>query len=93
MSFQYFKFRRHFHIAEPPLDYLGAAGWKRQPAGGFIRLGGSPVGTSLNAVKFAASGSDVASKAPEYKDVMLFEQCSRCGLLDYLSAVHGENAF
>jgi len=30
-----------------PAIFLGQRGWKRQPGGGVIRLGGSPVGISL----------------------------------------------
>jgi hypothetical protein len=43
---------------------LEQRGWKRQPLGGFTKLGGSPGGSSLNVSAFRASGSDVpVSKA------------------------------
>ena len=51
-----------------PAMKCGAARWKRQPEGGFTRLGGSPGGTSLKESALRASGSDVAAASGVYRD-------------------------
>ena len=46
-------------ILEEPLIILAQRGLKRQPTGGFTRLGGSPGGTSLKVAALSASGTEV----------------------------------